>query len=166
MSWHCRMETCCTWAKSFFLSIINTHQVSHEFTHDVLMVVRWPESMLHSQPSGRKNYKIASCLAWVLCLCSEHCKNRWIWMIKWYRANSIEFPQVVLVRSIVSMPANNIKWWVVYLVFKESSYKFIYDRPLFFLIFIWCYWSLKISWICQTVCTNGPEVWKNEMTLI
>ncbi len=87
-------------------------------------------------------------------------------MIKGDWADSIILSQVIFVRSIVSMPSDNVKWRVVVLYLKEFPLEFVNYSPFFHYIFIPCNWDLKVSWISHAVWANGSKVRNHEMTFI
>lgn len=72
-------------------------------------------------------------------------------MISGNRSTGYKLPKVVLVRSIVSMPSNDVKRRMMDLILKEFSTILINDSPFFLNIFIVSYRNFKIMGICTTV---------------
>ena len=157
------MKTGLTWAESVFSSIISACNVAHEFSHCVVMIPGWSECIFLYEPSWREDNKVTSCTAWIISSSSKACENWRIWVVKWNWPDGVVFSQVVFIRSIVSVPAYNIKWGMIILALEKFSSEFCEHCPIFLFFLIPSYWSFKISWICHAVCTNWPQIRNNEV---
>lgn len=70
-------------------------------------------------------------------------------MIIRYRVYDAELGQIVLVRSIVTVPGHNIERRVILLRDKEFSKEFGYNLPFFIIgVFIPSLGSDKVAWVC------------------
>merc|ERR1719397_708477 len=77
------------------------------------MVVRWSECFLCYRPPWWKNDKICNGRSLLCAGTGQHRENAWDAVIKTDAVHDAKIGEVVLVRSIVPMPSNNIEWRVV-----------------------------------------------------
>ena len=144
MARHCGMQWRCSRNKAYF-SIILSWNVPHKLSHCVSVIVGRSECVFSYKPSGRKYYKITSCLAWIFSLRCQNCEDGRIWMVIRYGADSVELSQIILVWSVVSMPGYYIKGRVMLFILEELSLELINHCPLIILVFKPRYRGLKIS---------------------
>lgn len=64
------------------------------------------------------------------------------------------------------MPGNYIKGRMIYLIREEFTTIFINDSPIIACVFIPSHWSLKMHWICKTICSDWSKIRKNKMRFI
>ena len=126
--------------------VIFSSDVSHEFAHCVPVVVRRPERVLANQPPRWENYKVNDCLAWVVALASEHCENARIRVIVAYRADCVEFPQIILVRGVVASPGHDIERRVILCVDEKFPVILADNLPLALILLEVADGRLKVLW--------------------
>lgn len=62
-----------------------------------------------------------------------------------------EFRQIVLVRDIVSMPRNDVKWRVLLCAVEELATKLVHNVPVFLLNLIFCGRMKEVSSVGKAI---------------
>lgn len=80
--------------------------------------------------------------------------------------NCVELSEIILVRSVVSMPSDYVERRMMSLKFKELALELVDDSPLFIFVFIPSDWDFEVSWVCKTISSNGSKIRNHEMSLV
>ena len=134
--------------KAFLFSVIDSTNVTHEFSHGIPVEIRWPESFFHYQPPCWKDDEVANGLPIFIRLCSQYREDAGVRVVLGDGSTCLEQAQVVLVWSVVSMPPHNIEGWPVYLIGEEFSKIFVNHCPFFFFFIIASRRNLEILRVC------------------
>ena len=84
-------------------------------------------------------------------------------MIKRNRSYWIEEFHIIFIGRVVSFPTYHIIRAKLTFALEYLTYKLIHDCPLLLFIFKPGSWILKITRICQSICSNRSQLWKSEM---
>lgn len=130
------------------------------------MIIRGSEGVLSYQPPWWEDNKVTDCLAWIISLSCQYCEDWGVRMIIRNWTNGVKLSQIILVRSVVSMPSNNVEWWVLDLILEELPLELVNDSPIFCFVFIPSNRGFEVSWICETIWSNWSKIRNHEMSLI
>lgn len=83
-------------------------------------------------------------------------------MVEGHRVHSGEFPHVVLVRRVISVPADDVKAGVVLLADELLSLILVENPELSFFLNVKRSWIFKISWISKSICADRTQVRKRK----
>merc|ERR1712223_2149404 len=154
---HHRMQGGSTRAEAPLFRLVLSKYEAHELCHTVPMIVRWPESFLCHRPPWWKNDKVCNCCSFF---------SAWVTVVKADAVHNTEVGKIVLVRSIVPMPGNNVKRRVVLFCLKKMPLIFGDDCEVSCPLFKPGGGGQEVPWIGKSVCSNWSQVGKDKMVVV
>ena len=109
MAGHAVVERCAAGLEAAGLGVIDAVDQAHAFAGDVAVKPGRPESIFHRQPAGREDHEIHLIDARGVADGLQHQEDRGIRMIVADGANGVETAQVVLARSVVAVPGDDVE---------------------------------------------------------
>jgi len=96
----------------------------------------------------------------------ENGENGRVRVVIGHGANGTEAAEVVLIRVVVSMPSDHVKWGVVLASREEGVVEFADDVPAGLIFLEESCWNLKVASVGQTVGANRTELWELKVALV
>lgn len=83
-------------------------------------------------------------------------------MVECYRVYSGEFPHVVFVRRVISVPADDVEAGMILLADKLLALIFVENSEAPFLFDIKRSWIFKVSGIGKSIGADRTQIWQRE----
>ena len=126
------------------------------------MIIWRPEGVLVNRPSRWENCKIDDGSSFFERRRRENSENGRIHVVESHRVDSREFPHVVFVRRVISVPADDVEAGMILLADELLALVLVENSEAPFFFDVKRSWIFEVSGIGKSIGADRTQIWQRE----